>query len=236
MFEVLIRRRGPSYIIVIFLLAQLSGCSGLWHADFGLRKSRYIEKPKIGTLESALSQTSNRTIVILSGDKNQYSTEGTGYHLGIAYETDFLIQHIRHYSLAYDKLKYSYSIDGSSPVESDLDLKVSGWDYIVGMKLWYFNPRISIKKETAEIQSVTGSYVDDNIFFGYGLGLYYDVATRWTLYAAYDKRFRVSTDPLFSVSEIDTTLGVMFHLFGGGGGAGGGTSRFGNPYTGTPSR
>ena len=202
----------------------LTSCAGTWHVDIGRRNSTYEEKPKEGNLSEALSQSTGNTIMILTGDEGQYTTTASGFHYGFVYESEFLENSFRYYSLDYDELSYTYSIDGSSPQPSTLKVQSSGFEYKLGMKLWYLRPRISFSRDTYDIQSVSGNFSDTFLFMGYGVGLKFHVYPGWRLYAGWDKRFKVTSDPLFKISTTEVTFGITYELFGGSSSSGGRSS------------
>ncbi len=212
-------------------MVTLGGCAGTWYGDAGARKSTYTETPTEGTLDTALSTANDRTIVVTSGDPTGYRTEGTGMQLSLAYETEFLVQFLRYYSVKYDDLNYSYSIDGSDPVQNDLKLKTHGYEYLLGIKLWMFHPRIVFRYDTADISSIAGEYSDNSLFMGYGVGTYFEVYNNWLVYLGWDRYFRVAVDPLFYSTTTEISLGVLYR-FGSLGGSSGSTAgmRFGNPF------
>jgi len=219
------------FFLILFLVA-FTGCAGTWYGDVGLRKSKYTEKASDGSLESALSKSSGRTITVIEGDRDGYHTEGTGMQFSLAYETEFLVQFFRYYKLDYDSLHYVYSIDGSDTVASNIILKTSGFEYLLGMKLWLLHPRIVFRHNTAEITSISGSYSDSNFWVGYGIGTYYEVYNNWLIYVGYDRYFPVAMDPLFKINTVEYSVGVLYRFgsLGGGGGDTGRTSKFGNPF------
>jgi hypothetical protein len=195
--------------LLLILLASFSSCAGIFHLDAGGRQSTYQEKPKSGNLEQALSSATGRTIVIIEGEKSAYRTTGVGPHFGISYETMFLMQKYNNYSIDYEPLSYTYSIDGSSPVRSDLKVKAKGHDYQVGFKLGVFRPRVSLKREDIQIESFSGTSSDTIYYMGYGLTIDFHLIQGLHVYAGWDKRFRISSDPLLSITTTDITFGIL---------------------------
>jgi hypothetical protein len=216
--------------LMILLSLSLTGCSGLFHLDAGARQSTYTEEPKNGDLEQTLSQATNRTIVIREGDKSKYEVSGMGYHVGLNYETQFLMQKIQYYAIDYDQKNYQYSINGSSPVDAPLNVSATGFDYQVGFKLGIFRPRVSLKQEDLAVDTTLTQSNDTMLFFGYGLGIDFHFVQGLHLYVTWDKRLRVGGDDKnFNISSTDISFGLMFRpwdwfSFGSG-------SKAAKPYT-----
>lgn len=187
----------------------MQACGGLIYLDGGIRQSTYKEKPKEGNLESVLSTSTNRSVIITEGNKSSYSTSGLGPHYGLSYESQFFMQKYNYYKIDYDVLNYSYSIDGSIPVYSPLRMKAKGHDYMLGLKLGYFRPRISFKQEDLNIDSLNGVSNVSFFYIGYGIGIDFHLIKGLHLYAGLDKRMRLASDPLVSISTTDITFGVL---------------------------
>ena len=217
-------------LFTLFALTGLVSCAGTFRADVGMRRSTYVEKPKEGTLDDALSQSTGQTVVITEGDVNQYTTKANGPEFGFTYETEFLEQRLHYYSISYSDLTYTYVIDGSSPVQSKLSVKATGLDYKLAMKLWYLRPRISFSRDNFEITSVAGDFTDEYTFLGYGVGVDFHVYPGWHVYFGWDRRFKITSDPLFKISTTEVTFGLSWAPFSGGRGGGGGSRTSDHPF------
>ena len=131
-------------LYLIILLSQLAACGGDWYLETAPKQSTYTEEPKVGTLSGALSSSSGETIEI-DGDPEKFETKGQGINVGLTYQSQLIHQKFQYYANEFDQINYTYTRNGSDPINAKINYKTSGYSYLLGMRIGNFIPRVALR-------------------------------------------------------------------------------------------
>lgn len=205
------------------LLLILTSCGGDWYLDTAPKQSTYIEEPKQGTLSTALSQSTGNTIII-DGDPKYFQTKGQGFNIGLTYQSDLIHQKFQYYTTSFDEIKYTYTIDGSEDINASINYKTTGINYLLGMRIGNFIPRVGLRSEsqtsttTTDLPTSEVVVKDNQLFLGYGLEFKLPVTQTIDVFASWDRTLKVSKDPNFRIRNDEIAIGLNYNPFATGSG------------------
>jgi len=204
----------------LFLI--LTSCGGDWYLDTAPKQSTYLEEPKEGSLSTALSKSTGKTIII-DGNPEYFETKGQGLNLGLTYQSQIIHQKFQYYSTSYDTINYTYTVNGSNDINAKINYETSGFNYLLGMRIGNFIPRVALRSETQTTTTVTDLPTseevikDGQLFIGYGLEFKLPVTQTIEVFASWDRNLKVSKDPNFRIRNDEIAVGLNYNPFATGG-------------------
>jgi hypothetical protein len=211
-----------NYLINFSFLLLLTSCGGNWYLETAPKQSTYIEEPKQGSLSAALSKSSNSTIII-DGDPKVFETKGQGFNLGLTYQSLLVHQKFQYYTNTYDKISYTYTVDGSAPINANINYDTSGYSYLLGMMIGNFIPRVALRVENqttttkTDLPSSEEVKKDGQLFVGYGIEFKIPVTQSLEVFGSWDRTLKVSKDPNFRIRNDEIAVGINYNPFAKGG-------------------
>lgn len=205
------------------MLSQLAACGGDWYLETAPKQSTYTEEPKVGTLSGALSNSSGETIQI-DGDPEKFETKGQGINVGLTYQSQLIHQKFQYYANEFDQINYTYTRNGSGPINAKINYKTSGYSYLLGMRIGNFIPRVALRVEnqttttTTDIPSSEETTKDGQLFMGYGLEFNLPITNSLDIFASWDRTLKVSKDPNFRIRNDEIAVGFNYNPFASNGG------------------
>ncbi len=207
-----------SLILKILTVICLCSCAGGWYIETAPKQSTYLEEPKEGSLSAALSKSSGQTIQI-DGDPQFFETKGQGFNIGFTYQSPLVLQKFQYYSSSFDEINYIYTVDGSSPIDAKINFSTTGYNYLLGMRIGNFVPRVTLRAEnqttttTTDLPSTEEVEKTGQLFVGYGLEFRLPITNRFEAFASWDRTLKVSKDPNFRIRNDEIALGLTYSPF-----------------------
>ncbi|AYF45759.1 MULTISPECIES: hypothetical protein [Halobacteriovorax] len=182
----------------LFILVFLTSCAAKYGIVAGAQMPKYEE---------------DVTIIDLFGgsdtDLEPYTTDGTGFHIGISEETDWLLTKISYYQNTYSNESYKLE---SSTIKTDL--KESGVMGTTGFKLWWFQPLFGFKYVSREYSNPQAPSDTNYILWTLGMDIEVPMSKRFYVYGGYHyssgSDLDITHDTEFTVKTM--VLGLRYNF------------------------
>ncbi|EPZ52462.1 putative lipoprotein [Bacteriovorax sp. BAL6_X] len=173
----------------ILVLIFLTSCAAKYGIVAGAQMPTYEEKTTIDNLFSP------------DVSLRPYKTDGTGFHIGISEETNWLLTKLSFYHNTYDEASYELE---SSTIKTDL--KESGIMATTAIKLWWFQPLFGFKYVNREYSNSEVLEDDSYLLWTLGMDIEAPVSKRFYIYGGYHYSSGSNVNFLYDTDFKVTTM------------------------------
>jgi len=173
-------------IVIFIILLSATSCSSGVGVIVGGSRIDYKE-----TFSGSSSYSIGSTSTTGGFHFPDYNNHGFGFHVGVSDEAGLFFYKILYYSNSYQNKKYN--LDG---VDYDTEVSENGFRTDLGIKLWYFQPFLSLRTVNGHYKVNQTESEDDFLDLGFGLNFEVNIT---------DKSYLALTFVKYNYKETSTS-------------------------------